>query len=210
MNGAIKWFTSRCDAVRVRAADRSCAATPECYPVSMKPPSSPSGSRILGIDPGLQVTGYAVLDTRIGSPRVCEAGIIRGAEGRESTDMAQRLRHLYDGIVEVLEQFKPSVVVVEQLFAHYDHPRTAILMAHARGVLFLAAAQRGLPLVSYNATRIKKTVTGNGRASKEQVQRTIQRELGLAQLPEPPDVADALAAALCHYYVVKLPAGDST
>ena len=80
--------------------------------------------------------------------------------------MAPRLRHLYDGIVEVLEQFKPSVVVVEQLFAHYDHPRTAILMAHARGVMFLAAAQRGLPVVSYNATRIKKTVTGNGRAPR--------------------------------------------
>jgi crossover junction endodeoxyribonuclease RuvC len=174
----------------------------------MEPSSPPSGSRILGIDPGLQTTGYAVLETRIGSPRVCEAGVIHGAEGREATDMAPRLRHLYDGIVEVLEQFKPSVVVVEQLFAHYDHPRTAILMAHARGVLFLAAGQRDLPVVSYNATRIKKTITGNGRASKEQVQRTIQRELGLAKLPEPPDVADALAAALCHYYVVKLPVGD--
>ena len=79
-----------------------------------------------------------------------------------------------------MEQFKPEVVAVEQLYAHYDHPRTAILMGHARGVIFLAAAQRGLPVLSYNATRIKKTITGNGRASKEQVQRTIQRELGLA------------------------------
>ncbi len=168
--------------------------------------SSPKSSgRILGIDPGLQVSGYAVLEARQGTPRAVEAGVIRSAEGRETTDMAQRLRHLYDGIVEVLEQFQPGVVVVEQLFAHYAHPRTAILMAHARGVLFLAAAQRDLPLVSYNATRIKKTIAGNGRASKEQVQRTIQRELGLAKLPEPPDVADALAAALCHYYLVKLP-----
>jgi crossover junction endodeoxyribonuclease RuvC len=171
-------------------------------------PSSPSGPRILGIDPGLQVTGYAVLEARAGTPRVCEAGVIRGADGRESTDMAPRLQHLYDGILEVLEQFHPGVVVVEQLFAHYDHPRTAILMAHARGVMFLAAAQHGLPVLSYNATRIKKTVTGSGRASKEQVQRTIQRELNLAQLPEPPDVADALAAALCHYYVIKLPVGE--
>ena len=81
----------------------------------------------------------------------------------------------------MLEQFHPQVVVVEQLYAHYDHPRTAILMAHARGVIFLAAAQRELPVVSYNATRIKKTITGNGRASKEQVQRTIQRELALAE-----------------------------
>jgi crossover junction endodeoxyribonuclease RuvC len=169
-----------------------------------------SGARILGIDPGLQVTGYAVLEARAGTPRVCEAGIIRGAEGRETTDMAQRLRHLYDGIVEVLEQFTPGVVVIEQLFAHYDHPRTAILMAHARGVMFLAAGQRNLSVVSYNATHIKKTITGSGRATKEQVQRTTQRELGLTQLPEPPDVADAIAAALCHYHVLKLPAGDKT
>ena len=174
----------------------------------MKPLSPPPGPRILGLDPGLQVTGYAVLETRAGSPHVCEAGVIRSAEGRQTTDMAQRVRHLYDGIVEVLEQFHPAVVVVEQLFAHYQHPRTAILMAHARGVMFLAAAQRDLPVVSYNATRIKKTITGTGRASKEQMQRTIQRELGLANLPEPPDVADALAVALCHHYVVKLPAGE--
>lgn len=174
----------------------------------MAPALPASGPRILGLDPGLQVTGYAMLEARDGSPHVCEAGIIRSAEGRETTDMAQRVRHLYDGIVEVMEQFRPGVVVVEQLFAHYQHPRTAILMAHARGVMFLAAAQRDLSVVSYNATRIKKTVTGTGRASKEQMQRTIQRELGLAQLPEPPDVADALAAALCHFYVVKLPAGE--
>ncbi len=176
--------------------------------ISMNPASPPSGSRILGLDPGLQVTGYAVLEPYNGRPRICEAGVLRSAEGRQTTDMAQRLRGLYNGIVEVLEQFQPGVVVVEQLFAHYEHPRTAILMAHARGVLFLAAGQRSLPVVSYNATRIKKTITGNGRASKEQMQRTIQRELGLAKLPEPPDVADALAAALCHYYVVKLPANE--
>ncbi|MHB1425155.1 MAG: crossover junction endodeoxyribonuclease RuvC [Gemmataceae bacterium] len=174
----------------------------------MEPSPPPAGIRILGIDPGLQVTGYAVLEARLGSPRVREAGIVRGAEGRAPTDMAQRLRHLYDGIVEILDQFKPDVAAMEQLFAHYDHPRTAILMGHARGVLILAAAQRGVPVVSYNATRVKKTVTGNGRASKEQVQRTIQRELGLANVPEPPDVADALAAALCHFYVVKLPADE--
>jgi crossover junction endodeoxyribonuclease RuvC len=120
--------------------------------------------------------------------------------------MAQRVRVLYDGIAEVLDQFQPKEVAVEQLYAHYQHPRTAILMAHARGVIFLAAAQHGLPVISYNATRIKKTITGSGRAAKEQVQRTVQRELGLAKLPEPPDVADALAAALCHYYVRRLPA----
>ena len=168
----------------------------------------PRGGRILGIDPGLQVTGYGILEVGDRAPIVREAGVIRTAEARAHTDMAQRVRALYDSIVEVIDQYRPGVVVVEQLYAHYDHPRTAILMAHARGVIFLAAAQRDLPVVSYNATRIKKTITGNGRASKEQVQHTVQRELGLAKLPEPPDVADALAAALCHYHGQTLPAQE--
>jgi crossover junction endodeoxyribonuclease RuvC len=163
------------------------------------------GTRILGIDPGLQVTGYAVIEAASARPLICEAGVIRSSIGRAPADMAKRVREVYGSIVCVIKQFHPQVMVVEQLYAHYDHPRTAILMAHARGVLFLAAAQHDLPVVSYNATRVKKTVTGNGRAPKDQVQRTIQRELGLAQLPEPPDVADALAVALCHYYVQKLP-----
>jgi crossover junction endodeoxyribonuclease RuvC len=177
------------------------AASPSDAPAGRVP-----GTRILGVDPGLDVTGYAVLETHPQRPLVCEAGIVRSSARRAPADMALRLQSLYNGIVEVVEQFRPQVAVVEQLYAHYEHPRTAILMAHARGVLFLAAAQHGLTVVSYNATRIKKTVTGSGRASKDQVQRTVQRELGLAQLPEPPDVADALAAALCHYYVQKLPA----
>lgn len=164
------------------------------------------GLRILGIDPGLQITGYAIVEVAARGPLVREAGIVRSVEGRATTDMATRLHTLYNSIVEVMEQFAPGVLAMEQLFAHYDHPRTAILMAHARGVLMLAAGQRDMPVISYNATRIKKTITGTGRASKEQVQRTIQRELGLKELPEPPDVADALAVALCHYYEQKRPA----
>jgi crossover junction endodeoxyribonuclease RuvC len=173
------------------------------------PPATPgpdSNPRVLGVDPGLQVTGYGVVEGGSRSPVVCEAGIIRTTQGRIAADMAQRVLALYNGIVEVMAQLGPGVVAVEQLYAHYQHPRTAILMAHARGVIFLAAAQRGLPVVSYNATRIKKTITGNGRASKDQVQRTIQRELGLTALPEPPDVADALAVALCHFYALRMPA----
>jgi len=159
--------------------------------------------RILGIDPGLQITGYGVLDAASGRPHVCEAGVIR-TTGESARTLVSRVQAIHEGILEVIDQFRPEVVAVEQLYAHYNHPRTAILMAHARGVALLAAGQRGLPVVSYNATRIKKTVTGSGRASKEQVQRTIQRELGLAQAPDPPDVADALAVALCHYYVCRL------
>lgn len=160
-------------------------------------------SRILGIDPGLHITGYGVLESGPLRPVVCEAGVIR--PGTAKAHMASRVLAVYEGVVEVIEQFKPEAVAVEQLYAHYKHPRTAILMGHARGVVFLAAAQRHIPVVSYNATRIKKTITGSGRASKEQIQRTIQRELGLAKIPDPPDVADALAVALCHYYSQKLP-----
>src|SRR5205085_7790582 len=158
------------------------------------------------IDPGLQITGYGVLESSSQRPLVREAGVIRTSDAKSG--LASRVQSVYNGIVEIIEQFTPEAVAVEQLYAHYKHPRTAILMAHARGVIFLAAAQRGLPVVSYNATRVKKTITGSGRASKEQVQRTIQRELGLAQLPEPPDVADALAVALCHYYALQMPSGD--
>lgn len=155
---------------------------------------------ILGLDPGLHITGYAVIEARPERALIREAGIIRSAEGRGAADMAIRLSVLYNSLVEVLEQYQPSILAVEQLYAHYKHPRTALLMGHARGVLLLAAGQRHIPVISYNATHIKKLITGNGHASKEQMQYTMMRELQLPQLPEPPDVADALAVALCHYY----------
>jgi crossover junction endodeoxyribonuclease RuvC len=159
------------------------------------------GSRILGIDPGLKTTGYAVIEVTASGVVLCEAGIIRSEPTqRSTTELAPRLKALYDGVVEVFAQYRPTVMVVEQLYAHYQHPRTAILMAHARGVLLLAGAQHHAGVFSYAATQIKKTITGNGRASKEQMQYTMQRELGLPILPEPPDVADAIACALCHYY----------
>ena len=157
--------------------------------------------RILGIDPGLQITGYAVVEPRPRGPHVCEAGIIKPSDGRSTTDLAPRLDSLYDGIVEIIEQFEPEAMCVEQLYSHYNHPRTAILMAHARGVIFLAAARNNIPVESYAATRIKKVITGHGRASKSQMQHAIQRELGLPQLPDPTDMADALAIAHYHYYL---------
>src|ERR1043166_4877851 len=116
------------------------------------PTPAPVGRRVLGVDPGLNITGYAVVEATPSGPLVCEAGIIRPTHGRSSADLAQRLSSLYTGIEEVIAQFEPGVVVVEQLYAHYEHPRTAILMAHARGVILLAAGQHELPVVSYNAT----------------------------------------------------------
>ena len=158
-----------------------------------------TSSHILGLDPGLKVTGYAVLETRAGVIAIGEAGVIRSA-AEDGVDLAQRVRTLYNGVCEVLDQWKPRAMAVEQLYAHYEHPRTAILMAHARGAFFLAGAQRNIPVLSYASTKVKKLVTGSGRASKEQMQHAIARELELAKLPEPHDVADALAVALCHLF----------
>ena len=156
--------------------------------------------RILGIDPGLQRTGWAVIALDRFHPRVIEAGLIRT---RASQMPEQRLHEIHLGVGEVIEALGPEVAVVEALYSHYRHPRTAILMGHARGVIFLAAAERNLPVKSYSATRIKKVLTGNGLASKVQVQRTVQAVLGLPQLPEPDDVADALAVALCHAHMLR-------
>src|SRR5437764_8861871 len=169
------------------------------YPDAGQPPSGV----ILGIDPGLKASGYGVIENSPSGLAVREACVVRSNDGGASTDFAQRVRSLYDGVLEVIDQFHPAAVAVEQLYAHYEHPRTAILMGHARGVLLLAAGQRGLPVTSYNATQVKKTVTGHGRASKLQMQHAMLRELGLPTLPEPADVADALATALCHYYALK-------
>lgn len=157
--------------------------------------------RILGIDPGLQTTGYAVIEASDGGPALCEAGVIRTTDAAKSRDMAKRLATIYDAVIEVFDQWTPGVVVVEQLYSHYEHPRTAILMGHARGVFFLVGGQRGVPVLSYPATKIKKTVTGSGRAGKEQMQYAIMREFGLSKPPEPHDVADALGVALCHYFL---------
>jgi crossover junction endodeoxyribonuclease RuvC len=154
--------------------------------------------RILGIDPGLERTGYGVIETLDAAPgamRLLEAGVVRTSP---KNDLAVRLAELHTGLAAVLAEFRPDAVAVEQLYSHYKHPRTAILMGHARGVVFLAAAQAGVPVSSYGATHIKKALVGSGHASKHQVQRAIQSHFGLARAPEPADVADALAVALCH------------
>jgi crossover junction endodeoxyribonuclease RuvC len=129
---------------------------------------------------------------------LCEAGVVRGKAG---SSLPARLDEIYAGIADVIESLKPTSVAIEQLYAHYKHPRTAILMGHARGVICLAAVRAGLEVEHYSATQIKKVLSGSGHAPKSQVQHAIRRELALAAVPEPADVADALAIALCHYYL---------
>ena len=153
---------------------------------------------VLGIDPGLNTTGYGVLEFVARQPRLVEAGVVRGKAG---ASLAERVAEIHSGVADVIASLKPDVMAIEELYSHYERPTTAILMGHARGVIVLAAAQAGVPVANYPATQIKKTITGNGHAAKWQIQEAIRRELGLAELPEPPDVADALAIALCHCYL---------
>jgi crossover junction endodeoxyribonuclease RuvC len=164
-------------------------------------PAPRAPTLILGIDPGLGITGYGVLEATTGTPRLVEAGVIRSTA--ESKSLPARLAEIHRGVAEVIGALKPAVMALEQLYSHYAHPRTSILMGHARGVICLAAAEAGIPVVHYSATQIKRILTGSGRAPKAQVQRAIEKELRLDRPPEPPDVADALAVALCHYYLSK-------
>ncbi|MHC4292394.1 MAG: crossover junction endodeoxyribonuclease RuvC [Planctomycetota bacterium] len=150
--------------------------------------------KILGIDPGLQVCGYAVIQTKLLDTKLIEAGVFR-TDGK--AELAERLCQIAGDIEQVLKTHKPDAVAVEQLYAHYKHPRTAILMGHARGVILQKAAESGASVKDFAATRIKKSLTGNGRASKRQMQLSIQSVLRLSEPPEPADVADAIAIALC-------------
>lgn len=166
------------------------------------PTPIPVAGRILGIDPGLHVTGYAVLEAGTRGAYVVEAGVIR-PRGAATKDLDSRLLAIHNGVLEVLDAYPPVAMAMEQVHSHVNHPRTAILMAHGRGVIMLAAARRSVPVTGYAASRIKKTLTGSGKAIKEQMQHAIQAELGLDRLPEPHDVADACAVALCHYQLAR-------
>jgi crossover junction endodeoxyribonuclease RuvC len=161
-------------------------------------PMTPNPNRILGIDPGLNITGYGVLEIVEGRLKLCEAGVVRG---KSRGSLGNRLGEIYDGVADVIRSLQPAVMAIEELYSHYERPKTAILMGHARGVICLAAVQAGIPVAPYAATQIKRILTGNGRAPKGQVQRAVQHELGLPEVPEPPDVADALAIAICHHYL---------
>jgi crossover junction endodeoxyribonuclease RuvC len=158
--------------------------------------------RILGVDPGLNTSGYAVIERSENRISIVEAGIVSGGPAA-SADLGARLQAIHEGIAEILAGFQPAALAIEELYSHYERPQTAILMGHARGVICLAASQAGIPIRSYASTQVKRILTGNGRAPKTQIQSAICREFGLRQAPEPPDVADALAIALCHLHLAR-------
>ena len=149
----------------------------------------------MGVDPGLGVTGYGLLELDGHKLRLVEAGVIRT---KPKATLERRLDDIFSELTGILTEYSPQTMAVEDLYSHYAQAKTAIIMGHARGVIFLSAAKQGIPVTSYSATRIKKTVTGNGHATKEQVQHMVKERLKLVKLPTPPDVSDALAAAICH------------
>ncbi len=150
--------------------------------------------RILGIDPGLRITGYGVIDWHPLHPSLVDGGVIRLDATRP---VAGRLLELETELDGLFAEHRPDVCAVEQLYSHYAHPRTAMLMAHARGVILLAAQRCGVRIEQFAANRVKQSVSGHGHATKRQMQKAIQIFWKLPEPPEPPDVADALAVALC-------------
>ena len=151
--------------------------------------------RILGIDPGLGITGYGLIDACGNNVKLMEAGIIR-SDAKDKIE--KRIASIYKKVMNLIKDTLPEAVVLEELYSHYKHPKTSILMAHARGAICLAVKHQDVLLVNYPTTKIKKAITGRGRASKEQVQRTVTSLLGLKNPPEPFDVTDALALAITH------------
>lgn len=150
---------------------------------------------LLGVDPGLTTTGYGLIEFINGRYSLIEAGVIR--TDREE-DLAIRLKQIYDGLESILDARRVHFLIIEDLYSKYASPKTAILMGHARGVVCFAAANRGIPIIGYTATQVKSALTGNGRASKAQIQKMLKKLLGLSFIPKPPDVADAIALTLAH------------
>jgi crossover junction endodeoxyribonuclease RuvC len=167
--------------------------------------------RILGIDPGLGCTGYGIIERRKKLPKgtsnplkqeviLLEAGIIRTPTKEK---LPKRLKKIYNAVFELIREYKPDVLVLEELYSFYKNPSTAIKMAHARGVITLAAAVMNVEVAGYAALKVKKAITGAGRARKNQMQRVIREMLNLKDEPAPHDIADALALALTHMHIIK-------
>ncbi len=151
---------------------------------------------VLGVDPGTAITGYGVVAEEDQAPRALAYGVIRTPANQP---LPQRLVTIYAELNALLDQFQPAAVAVEEVFFS-KNARTALSVGHARGVVLLAAAQRGIPLFHYKPSQVKQAVTGYGGADKRQIQEMVRMLLGLDAIPRPDDAADALAIALCHLH----------
>lgn len=154
--------------------------------------------RVFGIDCGIAITGWAVLEedteSRNSGCKIIDFGVIRT---KSNLDMSQRLSMLYDDIVEKINEFKPDCAAIESLF-YFKNKKTIISIGQARGVIILAIEKKGLRSYDYTPLQVKQAVTGYGRATKNQVQRMVKTILKLEEIPKPDDAADAIAIAVCH------------
>ena len=153
--------------------------------------------RILGIDPGLATIGYALVDKETNHFDVLEYGVIKTSPDK---DNIERLEIIHKNIQELIEEFEPEQMAVEELFFN-KNAKTAILVGQARGVILLAGSQAGIKVAEYTPLQIKQAVVGYGRADKMQVQQMVKSLLNLSELPKPDDAADALAVSICHGHV---------
>lgn len=152
---------------------------------------------VVGIDPGLATVGFGVLRKENGSIVPVSYGCIRTSSEKETP---QRLLEIYDEITALFEKYAPEVVAVERLF-FTRNVTNAMSVSEARGVIFLAAQQKHIPIFEYTPKQVKQAITGSGAADKKQMQEMIKRLLGLPELPQPDDAADGLSIALCHIHV---------
>jgi crossover junction endodeoxyribonuclease RuvC len=149
--------------------------------------------RVLGVDPGLRTTGYGVVDAVGGTFRLIEGGVLRP---KITLPLQARLAQLHAAMLEVVRATRPDCMVVEELWSAPKHPPTAVLMGHARGVIALAAGLCEVTFEELSHVTVKRALTGNGAARKDQVKAMVCVQLGLTVAPEPDDVSDALALAL--------------
>ena len=150
---------------------------------------------VIGLDPGLNRTGYAVVDATDNSIRLVEGGVLRSSP---KDSLADRCLELRRGLIDVLMDYTPDAAGIEQVFSLPKNPKTAVLMAHARGALLVTLAEMEVPISHFMPNKIKRHLTGSGHASKEQMQQSVQLLLGHDQPLEPNDVADATAIAICR------------
>ena len=155
---------------------------------------------ILGIDPGIAIAGYGVIEESNNSIRVIDYGAITTPS---TMDTPQRLVKIYDAVQALISRYQPDEVAIEELFFN-KNVKTALTIGHARGVTVLAAAKKGLDLYEYTPLQVKQSVVGYGRAEKSQVQQMVKILLNLKEIPRPNDAADALAVAICHSHCAKM------
>lgn len=150
--------------------------------------------RILGIDPGLAIVGFALIDVEGNNYKPVDYGII---ETYSTEDLPTRLSKIYNSMITIIDNYKPDEVAIEELFFN-KNVKTAIEVGHARGVEVLACKNAGLEIYEYTPLQVKQSITGYGRATKKQMQETVKNLLNLKDIPKPDDAADALAISIIH------------